>query len=252
MWAARRADFSWLPRGSPEPAQAAPLLEMTTVGITVYGNNKQGRTKNCKVIRPQTANFRMVIGHMCVLVGRPAPANFGLSRKAQPGDTQCCARQKLRLPLRSFSARPSRHRPRPGFVASPLFSRGFTTCFPVPRVRRFIPRSAATFAPGPALVHHPIAGDERGRDQAAAKWNNAGPQVSRIMWLWPAGSFALPNGSGRQDCRRLSLLRWRRRCRAAEWSFRLVASLEPALCQCPNWLHKVRRRSATAGEEAHD
>ena len=77
-------------------------------------------------------------------------------------DEKCSARQKLRFPLRLFSAPPSRHRP-PSIFGSAMFIRRFMTRsetpFPAP-VRRLMPHSAVTFARGLAPVHHRMAGDE--------------------------------------------------------------------------------------------
>jgi hypothetical protein len=122
--------------------------------------------QNLQAIRHAAANSAMRLGR--VGIGWPSLSKFELVAKLDP-ETKCSARQKLRLPLRLFSASRSRHRLPPRPAASHVFSRRFMTWSPVPPVRRFIPRSAATFARGQALAHRPIAGDERvgaSRDEA--------------------------------------------------------------------------------------
>jgi hypothetical protein len=76
---------------------------------------------------------------------------------------KCSGRRALRFPPRSFSAPPSRRRPRPGIIASPILIRQFTTWPPPPLVtaaRHLVVHLAAALVRGLALVHRQIAGEQ--------------------------------------------------------------------------------------------
>jgi hypothetical protein len=81
----------------------------------------------------------------------------------------------------------------------------------VPPVRRFIPRFAATFARGPALAHHQIAGDTRRRGQTAeVQYQNIeGADLSEFKdaptqaVVWPSslasGTLIYPYAKAKRD-----------------------------------------------------